>query len=194
MVRAAALYDSGDPTPEEQLVLEYINRARSNPIAEGGRLGIDIHEGLQDPSLVGARPPLAMSKTLLGIANAHSLDMYNQNYFSHNDPDGTTPFGRMTNAGYNYVLAGENMAAGSGMSATELEDLMMVDSGTPGRPHRVNLLDLLNSYPCGDPPCAYYEVGIGYYDAATPNGIGLSSLITEDFGTSNTVPFLLGVV
>ncbi len=46
-VRAAVLYDSGDPTPAEQLVLEYINRARSNPVAEGSRLGIDIHEGLQ---------------------------------------------------------------------------------------------------------------------------------------------------
>ena len=46
-VRAAVLYDSGDPTPAEQLVLEYINRARSNPVAEGSRLGIDIHEGLR---------------------------------------------------------------------------------------------------------------------------------------------------
>lgn len=43
---ALSLYDSGDSTPAEQLVLEYINRARANPVAEGQRLGIDIHEGL----------------------------------------------------------------------------------------------------------------------------------------------------
>ncbi len=40
MVRALTLYDSGDPTPEEQLLLEYINRARANPTAEGARLGM----------------------------------------------------------------------------------------------------------------------------------------------------------
>ena len=189
---ALSLYDSGDPTPEEQLVLQYINRARANPIAEGQRLGIDIHEGLVDPNgpeLVGPRPPLAMSPTLLAIANGHSEDMYNNNYFSHTDPNGTTAFQRMTNAGYNYVSAGENMAAGTDMSSTALEDFMMVDSGTPGRPHRVNLLDI---FPY--PPPAYQEVGVGYYEGSTSNNYG-NAFITEDFGTSvNGGPFLLGVV
>jgi hypothetical protein len=195
-VEAAELYDSGDPTPAAQLVLEYINRARSDPLAEGRRLGIDIHEGLPNPSLVDSRPPLAMNKRLLGIAQAHSQEMYNLNYYSHNDPNGTTPFKRMTHAGYDYLRAGENMAAASTvLSATELEDFMMVDAGTTGRPHRVNLLDLITPYPCGDPPCVYSEVGIGYYAKATPNGIGLSSLITEDFGADpSTTSFLLGVV
>lgn len=195
LVKAAVLYDSGDPDSAAQLVLEHINRARSNPNAEGYRLGIDIHEGLPNPSLVGPRPPLAMNKLLLGIARTHSQEMYNLNYFSHNGQNGTTPFDRMTHAGYNYARAGENMAAGTEQSATALEDFMMVDAGTQGRPHRINLLDIINSYPCADPPCVYSEVGIGYYDGATPNRIGMSSLITEDFGaTFNTGPFLLGVV
>ena len=194
IARALTLYNSGDPTPDEQLVLEYINRARVNPIAEGQRLGIDIHEGLSDPSLVGPRPPLAMNPILLNIATAHTQDMYNQNYFSHDDPNGTTPFERMTNAGYNYAMAGENMAGGVDMTSNQLEDFMMVDAGTPGRPHRVNLLDIF-PYPCGSPPCIYSEVGIGYLNAPTPNGEGLSSLITQDFGaTGTTGPFLLGVV
>lgn len=194
-VKATTLYDSGNPTAGAQLVLEYINRARANPIAEGQRLGIDIHQGLPNPSLVGPRPPLAMNKILLGIAQIHTQEMYNLNYFSHNDPNGTTPFDRMTHAGYNYLLAGENMAAsGADQSAGELEDFMIVDAGTAGHPHRVNLLDLINPYPCGDPPCAYSEVGIGYYDGVTPNSDGLTSLITEDFGATNTGSFLLGVV
>ena len=194
-VRAATLYDSGDPTPAQQLVLEYINRARANPIAEGQRLRIDIHEGLVNPSYVGPRPPLAMNKILLGIAQRHSQDMYSLNYFSHNDPNGTTPFGRMIHTGYNYLLAGENMAAaGAEQSATELEDFMMVDSGTSGRPHRMNLLDLITPYPCSGSLCVYYEVGIGYYGGTVPNGNGLTSLITEDFGARSTGPFLLGVM
>jgi len=193
-VNAAALYDSGNPSAEEQLVLEYVNRARSNPVAEGQRLGIDIHEGLSNPSLVGPRPPLAMNRILLGIAQAHTQDMYRLNYFSHDDPNGTTPFGRMINAGYNYLLAGENMAGGTDQTAAELEDFMMVDSGTPGRPHRVNLLDLINPYPCSNLPCVYSEIGIGYYEGTTSNSYG-NAFITQDFGaTANSGPFLLGVV
>ena len=38
---ATTQYDSGDPTPEEQLILEYINRARADPRAEGVRLRND---------------------------------------------------------------------------------------------------------------------------------------------------------
>jgi hypothetical protein len=190
---ALVLYNSGNPTADDQLVLEYINRARADPFAEGQRLSIDIHEDLQNPSLVGPRPPLAMNSMLLGIAEAHSSDMYNGNYFSHTDPNGTTPFDRMIHAGYGYVRAGENMAAGTGLSATELEDLMMVDSGESGRPHRLNLLDLFNSYPCAA-PCVYTEVGVGYYQGSTGNSIG-NAFITEDFGNAgNTGPFLLGVV
>jgi hypothetical protein len=191
--RALILYNSGNPTPEEQLVLEYINRARANPIAEGQRLGIDIHEGLQDdpqngcygPEYVGVRPPLAMNPALLAIAEGHSQDMYTQNYFSHTDPNGTTAFQRMTNAGYNYISAGENIGAGTSMSATDLEDTLMLDSGYPCRAHRMNLLDI---FPY--PPPAYYEVGIGYYEGSSGQ-----AFITQDFGTAiNTTPFLTGVV
>jgi uncharacterized protein YkwD len=191
--KAQMLYDSANPTPQEQLVLEYINRARANPVAEGQRLGIDITEGLQDdpsnscygPEYVGVRPPLAMNPDLLAAAEGHSEDMYNQNYFSHTDPNGTTAFQRIENIGYNYISAGENIGAGSGMSATDLEDLLMVDSGYPCRAHRMNILDI---FPY--PPPAYYEVGIGYYEGSSGQ-----AFITQDFGTSaNTVPLLTGVV
>ncbi len=190
---ALILYDDGNPTPQEQLVLEYINRARANPVAEGQRLGIDITEGLQDdpqngcygPEYVGVRPPLAMNPDLLSVAEAHSEDMYNQNYFSHTDPNGTTAFERIQNSGYNYISAGENIGAGTGMSATDLEDTLMTDSGYPCRAHRMNLL---NIFPY--PPPAYYEVGIGYYEG--PSG---QAFITQDFGTSaDATPLLTGVV
>jgi uncharacterized protein YkwD len=191
--KALVLYNSGNPTPEEQLVLEYINRARANPVAEGQRLGIDIHEGLQDdsqngcygPEYVGVRPPLAMNPALLSIAEGHSQDMYNQNYFSHTDPNGTTAFQRMSNAGYDYISAGENIGAGTQMSATDLEDALMLDSGYPCRAHRMNLLDI---FPY--PPPAYYEVGIGYYEGSSGQ-----AFITQDFGTAvDTARFLTGVV
>jgi len=118
--------------------------------------------------------------------------MWTRNYFAHTDPDGKGPYERMVAAGYTFVPSyrcGENIAAGSaGYGAVALEDLLMVDAGTPGRGHRVNLLDIQG-------PPIYSEVGIGYYAASTPNSMGLSNFITQDFAvTSNAGPFLLGVV
>jgi len=37
---ANTLYSHGDPTPQEQLMLELVNRARANPAAEAARLGL----------------------------------------------------------------------------------------------------------------------------------------------------------
>jgi len=192
-------YDCGDPTADEQLVLEYVNRARANPTAEGTRLGIDITEGLvapNGPNLVQVRPPLAMNKILLGTARAHSQDMWTNNYFAHNDPSGNTPPQRMTAAGYNWTKAGENIATSSSASAASLEDLLMVDANVAGRGHRVNLLDIFSEPP--DPP--YQEIGIGYYSGANPDASGFKDFLTQDFGTGTsapagtTGPFLLGVV
>lgn len=49
---------------------------------------------------------------LAAVAKAHSVDMVNKNYFSHNSLDGSTPFDRMNAAGLNYMAAGENLAKG----------------------------------------------------------------------------------
>jgi len=178
MIRALTLYDSGNPSADEQLVLEYINRARANPTAEGTRLGINMWEGLCDVNDVGVRPPLAMNKILHDIAWYHSWDMYTNNYFSHTDLSGNGPSQRMTNAGYNWNWWGENIAWGSGgYSATDLEDILMVDSGLACRGHRVNLFS-----------SNFKEVGVGYYAGATRN------LVTQDFGSTSVGPFLVGVV
>ncbi|MGM9945604.1 MAG: CAP domain-containing protein [Lysinibacillus sp.] len=49
---------------------------------------------------------------LASVAKAHSVDMVNKNYFSHNSPTGSTPFDRIKAAGLNYTVAGENLAEG----------------------------------------------------------------------------------
>lgn len=184
---AQTLWDSGDPTPTEQYVLELINRARADPVAEGTRLGIDIREGLSpaNAAAVGARGPLAMNPRLLQIARAHSQDMWTNSYFAHNSQDGTTPFQRMTAAGYVYSSAGENIACGGNHTAAVLEDLLMVDEGIAGRGHRTNLLDL---------GISFREVGIGYYHNATANSSNRRDFLTQDFATASTGPLIVGVV
>jgi uncharacterized protein YkwD len=186
-------YDSGDPTNEEQLVLEMINRARSDPVAEGRRLGIDIKEGLtaEQQTLVGPRPPLAMSKILLGTARSHSRDMHDRNFFSHTNPDGQTFADRITNAGYHWMMGGtigENIAASSSATAAQLEDALMIDTGVAGRGHRVNLLDIRRDR-------VFREVGPGFFSGTAPNPSGFKDFITQDLGAvDGTAPFALGVV
>lgn len=216
----AQSYDSGDPTPQEQLILEIINRARAAPVAEGGRLsdtnvatnpaltnglspgipGGDITEGLTSPNnLVGARPPLAMNKILLGTARAHNTDMYNNDIFQHNSSTGVDPQTRMTNAMYFWNvsggLSGENIVEASGPGGQvnggpdQLENVLMIDNGITDRGHRVNLLDT-RAAPW------YREIGIGYLSTGAPTAtLHMTDLATEDFGRIPTNgPFVLGVV
>lgn len=58
------------------------------------------------------RKPLVWNDTLADTARMHSQDMADRGFFSHENPDGQTPFDRMTAAGINYKKAAENIAAG----------------------------------------------------------------------------------
>lgn len=184
-----AQFDSGDPTADEQLVLEIINRARKDPTAEGTRLKIDINEGLAagvGPAVV--RPPLAMNKILLDTARAHSQDMFTKNYFAHNSQDGTDPFMRMKAAGYVDGFLGENIAASTDRTAAELEDQLMIDTGIADRGHRTNLLNIGGTM-------TFREIGVGFFSGSKPNASNFKNFITQDFGNSSgSKPLLLGVV
>ena len=56
--------------------------------------------------------PLLWDDRLAAVAQAHSVDMVERNFFDHTNPDGLSPFDRMKNAGINYWYAAENIAAG----------------------------------------------------------------------------------
>jgi len=188
--RTVTVWNAGADSADEQYVLEVINRARANPTAEGVRLGIDITEGLS-PSVaaeVGPRPPLALSSILLGTARAHSQDMWTNNYFAHNDLSGNSPFTRMTNAGYDWQVASENIAAATFETPEQLEDLLMIDAGVSGRGHRVDLLDI-------HAPPYTREVGNGFFAGSPADASGFADFLTQDFGaTAGSAPFVVGVV
>lgn len=185
---ATTRYDSGDPTPEEQLVLEYINRARADPWAEGVRLRNDANylwENLPNatgPSAVKVRPPLAMNKALLLSARFHNDDMYNNSFFGHQDMYYGSISRRLLAFGYRYWDWGENIAGWG--SVTAAEDMLMIDGdclNPSACGHRINLFDP-----------NFEEVGIGW--------LATSRYLTQDFGVQspmpggNTGPFLVGVV
>src|SRR5262249_6674609 len=101
---AAVSYSHGDPSAEEQLLLEMINRARANPPAEGLRLRsttdpdvvsgnlffhVDLDQLVADFAGYPARPPLAFNASLIASARGHSQDMADNNFQGHNGSDGS---------------------------------------------------------------------------------------------------------
>jgi uncharacterized protein YkwD len=89
-------------------------------------------------------PSLTWNAEVAGVAARHSQDMRDRNFFSHDNPDGQSPFDRLNRARITYRAAAENILMGtrSGQRAFE----MWMDS--PG--HRANLLN-----------CVYAEHGVG---------------------------------
>ena len=53
---------------------------------------------------------LTLDSSLSAVAQAHSDDMAKNNFFSHTNLKGQSPFDRLKNAGVNYQTAGENIA------------------------------------------------------------------------------------
>jgi uncharacterized protein YkwD/uncharacterized membrane protein required for colicin V production len=81
---------------------------------------------------VGLKPLVADEK-LRQVARAHSLDMFQQDYFSHGSPTAGSPFDRMHAAGIQFAVAGENLAFAPNV---ELAHQGLMNS--PG--HRANIL------------------------------------------------------
>lgn len=79
--------------------------------------------------------PLQWDDSLAALAKTHCEDMINRNFFSHNNPDGETPFDRMKKAGISYWAAGENIAAG------QYSPEAVVESWMNSEGHRKNILN-----------------------------------------------------
>lgn len=105
--------------------------------------------------------PLVYSTALTELAEHYAADLIARGFFSHNDPDGRSPFDRMRAFGIAYQHAGENLAINDGVEAAQAA---FMDSPT----HRANVL-----HP------QYTEVGIGVRVA--PNG--KTYVVQEFIGT-----------
>ena len=105
-------------------------------------------------------PELKSNPQLNRLAQTYAQDMIDRGFFSHNDPEGKTPFQRMQAAGISYNTAGENLAINTDVTAAE--KAFMASSG-----HRANILN-----------SAYTDVGIGVRRA----GNGSVYLVQEFIG------------
>jgi len=166
------------PTAAEQVFLERLNDARANPAAYGASIGVDL-------SYIPPAAPLALDPRLVAAALGHSQDMNARGYFGHTGSDGSTPAGRETAAGYPQRGWGESIVAGYSSPEAALKALI-VDAGSPGFPHRNQLLGY------GPANQQLRDVGVGIVQ----NGSGpLHNYYTIDLGyTADTRPELTGVV
>lgn len=89
---------------------------------------------------------LAFDDKLAKPGEEHARDMFARGYFSHNTPEGLTPFDRMDAAGISYLIAGENLAL-----APSTDEAFTGLMNSPG--HRANMLST-----------DYGRVGIGAID------------------------------
>ncbi len=172
-------------TAQEVYLLELVNRARYDPLAEGARLGVDLTQGLTAAELFRLAPtePLAFSVPLTQAARAHAQDMANRAFFAHINPDGLDPTQRALAAGYD-GQAGENIAAG--YADIDISHKAWLESLT----HRKNVLSLHDDF---DSSFHYSEFGPGvFFPSVTAP---YSSYYTEEFGIEGTPrTYVLGVV
>ena len=89
-------------------------------------------------------PALVWNRDVAEVAQAHSVDMLQRDFFAHENPDGLSPFDRLGAAGIEYSRAAENIAWGYPSAEAVLEGWLN-SSG-----HRRNIEN-----------CALTEHGVG---------------------------------
>ena len=177
-------------TAAEQLLLELINRARLDPLAEQARLGINLNAGLAPGTIgTGAQQVLAHNDQLETSAARHSQWMLANNTFSHTGVGGSNPRDRMEDAGY--VFTGptqyrENIALWANTGNINLNRAIIehYEGLFASAGHRQSTLD-----------GGVREIGIGQVQGSfTSNGTTFNaSMLTENFALSGTRVFVTGV-
>lgn len=79
---------------------------------------------------------LSMNLLLTQAAQKKVDDMFENQYFDHVSPSGTTPSDLVISVGYNYKYTGENLALGNFPDEKQLVDAWMASPG-----HRANILN-----------------------------------------------------
>jgi uncharacterized protein YkwD len=114
-------------------------------------------------------PALRSNRALQLAARSHSRDMVARRYFSHDTPEGVSPWQRMGSSGYGRACTlGENIAAGSGRLGTPAA---IVGAWIQSPGHRANILS-----------GSYRDTGLGVAYGYPAAGVAGGATYTQDFG------------
>jgi uncharacterized protein YkwD len=122
----------------------------------------DTNEQRQDSNLA----PLVVNPNLAQAAQAKASDMVAQNYWSHNTPTGQTPWQFIAQKGYNFSLAGENLAYGFSNSDAVLNAWMN------SQDHRANILN-----------SSYKNIGIGIAHSSNYQNDGSETVVVAMYAS-----------
>lgn len=143
----------------------------SHPEVLGYATDIYVNQLLQDTNIQRQQAglsPLQLNTQLSSAAYAKAQNMFALNYWAHNSPDGKTPWDFISNAGYKYSVAGENLAKNFSTSQA------VVDAWMASPSHRENVLK-----------AAYKEVGFAVVNGKLNNEE--TTLVVQMFGSSNAL-------
>jgi hypothetical protein len=205
------LYDQGDPSAQEQYMLELINRARAHPADEGVTLskspdprvheecayfGDSLGQVKRDFASYAAKPPLAFNAQLINLARKHSNYLIDTNVQSHYetvtaDPYYTAPdpLSRFETVFPFVLLCDENI-----YTQVTTPDFghaaFLIDWGVPALDHRIPLMGLTDGAGKVD---EFNQIGIGLVASPTTTDQVGPMVVTEDFYL-DTQAYLTGVV
>jgi len=126
-----------------------------------------------DQRLASGLQPLKMDPELNAAATQKAADMFARDYWAHVSPIGTEPWYFITNSGYSYRYAGENLARDFSNPQSVVQAWM--DSPS----HRNNLLN-----------SKYQDIGLAVVDGKL--GDRETTLVVQMFGTKLSAPSDIG--
>ena len=216
---AQTQYSIGNPTNEQQYMLELINRARANADAEAVRLGIGSRQ--EGPPTINGQvwqiqnttQPLSWNPQLFNAAQGHATFLNdNDHFFTGTSPHtfgGTNPNQRIAAAGYSMATYNGPTNGGAFPGPENVAEAISIGSGPyTGAKLIASVLEAHNdlftdlSVPGrghrSTTTLAFFrEIGIGI-SAGTDNGQGNtwdSLYIVQNFGAhTNNTPFITGVI
>jgi uncharacterized protein YkwD len=122
-------------------------------------------QSTNEQRLQSGQSKLKLNKELTHAAQAKAQDMASKNYWSHLTPGGDAPWVFISDSGYEYQKAGENLAYGFLTSQQVIAGWMNSPS------HRANILDT-----------SYKDVGFGFADSADFDHNGPSTIVVALYG------------
>lgn len=130
-------------------------------------------DGTNEQRLAASLPSLKMNDALTTAAFAKAKDMFANNYWAHVSPSGVTPWQWVADAGYNYNVAGENLAKNYPTASATMNAWMASPT------HRANILN-----------GKYQDVGFAVVDGMLDGRN--ATLVVAYYGTPATVAAVEG--
>jgi hypothetical protein len=179
-------------TPIQVYYLNRLNIIRENPGGYASSLGIDLNEGLAPGTIsIDPKPPLRLETLLTSMADAHSQEMLDLDFYDHVSPTTGGTLDRYDNSAYNYIAYGENLGIvpSTGVldqyyAANLMIEALFIDAGVVGRGHRTTMLNP-----------SYRDFGVGH-KIGEWSGFANTHILTMEFGlssdsTTNVIGFVL---